>query len=134
MTREQVLTAHAAQGITTIMNIYKIFRRAEWDTLRTAGETQGAPIDLTDGYIHFSTAQQVEGTAAKHFAGEVDLMLVAVETDRLGTDLKWEVSRGDQLFPHLYRILKMDDVVWAQPIEQSDGVHQFPAGLLEASG
>ena len=116
------------------MNIYKIFRRAEWDTLRAAGETQGAPIDLSDGYIHFSTAQQVEGTAAKHFAGEEDLMLVAVETDRLGTDLKWEVSRGDQLFPHLYRMLKMDDVVWAQPLELRDGVHQLPAGLQEASG
>lgn len=94
----------------------------------------GAAVDISDGYIHFSTAQQVAGTAAKHFAGEDDLMLVAVETDRLGTDLKWEVSRGEQLFPHLYRKLSMADVVWAQPLTREAGVHQFPAGLQEASG
>lgn len=112
--------------------IYKIFRADEWAALRRDGATKGAPIDLTDGYVHFSTATQAAETAAKHFAGEADLMLLAVDTDRLGDDLKWEVSRGDQLFPHLYRALRLDDVVWAQPLPLENGVHAFPAGFAEA--
>jgi len=115
------------------MMIFKIFRTPEWADLRKAGMTQGAPIDVADGYIHFSTAQQAPETAAKHFADQDDLMLVAIDTERLGTDLKWEVSRGEQLFPHLYRNLRMDDVAWAQPLPLVDGVHQFPAGLEQAS-
>ncbi|MDW3224825.1 MAG: DUF952 domain-containing protein [Paracoccaceae bacterium] len=115
------------------MMIFKIFRSDEWDDLRATGKTAGAPIDVSDGYVHFSTASQAAETAAKHFAGVDDLMLLAVEADRLGDDLKWEVSRGDQLFPHLYRALKMDDVVWAQPLPLQNGVHQFPAGLDAAS-
>ncbi|MGZ2256860.1 DUF952 domain-containing protein [Roseobacter sp. A03A-229] len=115
------------------MLIFKIFRAEEWAALRAAGETTGAPIDVADGYVHFSTAAQAAATAAKHFAGEDDLMLLAVEADALGHDLKWEVSRGDQLFPHLYRVLRMDDVVWAQPLPLQEGVHQFPPGLDEAS-
>lgn len=114
------------------MMIYKIFRRAEWEHLRSATKTQGATIDVADGYIHFSSAEQAPETAAKHFAAEDDLMLVAVEAARLGADLKWEVSRGDQLFPHLYRVLHLDDVAWAQPLPISDGVHSFPPGLADA--
>ena len=109
--------------------IYKIFRPAEWDQLDRDGTTTGAPIDVTDGYIHFSTAQQVAETAAKHFAGEDALMLLGIETDRLGTALKWEPSRGGALFPHLYRKLHMTDVAWAQPLPLRDGVHRFPPGL-----
>ena len=115
------------------MVIYKIFRADEWALLRRAGETRGAPIDVADGYVHFSTAQQVAETAAKHFQGEDGLMLLAVETDRLEGDLKWEPSRGGQLFPHLYRLLQMSDIVWAQPLPLQDGAHVFPAGLEEAS-
>jgi uncharacterized protein (DUF952 family) len=115
------------------MLIYKLLRTDEWQTLRKEGETTGAPIDVADGYIHLSTAQQVTETAAKHFAGAVGLFLVALETDALGETLEWEVSRGDALFPHLYRKLTMGDVVWAQPLPLVDGLHQFPAGLLEAS-
>ena len=115
------------------MMIFKIFHTAEWADLRKAGKTQGAPIDIADGYIHFSTAAQAPETAAKHFAGQEGLMLVAVETDRLGTDLKWEMSRGEQLFPHLYRDLAIEDVAWAQPLPLVDGAHQFPAGLEQAS-
>ncbi|WP_299676598.1 DUF952 domain-containing protein [uncultured Roseobacter sp.] len=114
------------------MLIFKIFRADEWADLRAKGETTGAPIDLADGYVHFSTAPQAAETAAKHFAGEDGLMLLAVDTDTLGDDLRWEVSRGEQLFPHLYRVLRMEDVVWAQPLPLKDGVHQFPAGLDEA--
>jgi uncharacterized protein (DUF952 family) len=115
------------------MLIYKIFRADEWSTLRQNGETKGAPIDIADGYVHFSTATQAAETAAKHFAGQGDLFLLAVETDPLGDDLKWEVSRGDALFPHLYGSLKLEDVSWAQPLPLVDGTHQFPAGLEEAS-
>ncbi|WP_037228595.1 DUF952 domain-containing protein [Roseobacter sp. GAI101] len=111
------------------MLIYKIFRADEWQALRSAGTTQGAPIDVADGYVHFSTATQAAETAAKHFAGEDDLYLLAVETDRLGDDIKWEVSRGGAKFPHLYRDLKMADVAWAQPLPLENGAHQFPAGF-----
>ena len=80
------------------MLIFKIFRSDEWAHLRANGETQGAPIDIADGYVHFSTAEQAQETADKHFAGVEDLFLLGVETDPLGDDLKWEVSRGDALF------------------------------------
>lgn len=111
------------------MLIYKIFRSPEWAELRAQGETQGAPVDLADGFIHFSTLEQAPETAAKHFAGADDLMLAAVETERLGDALKWEPSRSGALFPHLYRALKLSDVAWAQPLPLADGAHQFPPGL-----
>lgn len=114
------------------MLIYKIFRTNEWADLRAKGATDGAPIDVADGYVHFSTAQQAAETAAKHFAGEDGLMLLAIDTDRLEGDLKWEPSRGGQLFPHLYRQLRMEDVVWAQPLPLENGTHSFPAGFEEA--
>ncbi|MEO1779857.1 MAG: DUF952 domain-containing protein [Pseudomonadota bacterium] len=110
------------------MLIYKIFRAPEWAALRANGQTPGAPIDVADGYVHFSTAAQAAETAAKHFAGQDDLFLLAVEADGLGDDLKWEVSRGGAEFPHLYREMRIADVHWAQPLPLVDGVHQFPAG------
>lgn len=84
------------------MHIYKIATRAQWDAAGTTGTFLGAPVDLADGYIHFSTASQVAETLAKHFAGQRDLLLVTVDAGALGTDLRWEPSRGGQLFPHLY--------------------------------
>ncbi|PYF08587.1 uncharacterized protein (DUF952 family) [Rhodobacter viridis] len=112
------------------MLIYKIFRRPEWDALCAAGETAGAPVDLADGYIHFSTAAQVVETAAKHFATESDLVLVAVAVEALGADLKWEVSRGGALFPHLYRRLRRGDVVWDTALPLGLCGHIFPEALL----
>jgi len=112
------------------MLIYKIFRRPEWDALCAAGETAGAPIDLADGYIHFSTSAQVVETAAKHFATESDLVLVAVATEPLGADLKWEVSRGGALFPHLYRPLRRADVVWDTALPLGVSGHIFPEALV----
>ena len=111
------------------MLIYKIFRADEWHALRAAKVSQGAPVDLADGYIHFSTAAQAPETAAKHFADEDDLMLVAVEVERLGDALKWEVSRGGAEFPHLYRELRLEDVAWAQPLPLLDEGHEFPVGM-----
>ncbi|MCB2136513.1 MAG: DUF952 domain-containing protein [Rhodobacteraceae bacterium] len=112
------------------MNLFKIFRRPEWDALRSKGSTFGAPVDLADGFIHLSTAQQVAETAAKHFAAESDLVLVAVPADRLGADLKWEVSRGGALFPHLYRPMRMEDVLWDKSLPLGATGHIFPQGVL----
>lgn len=108
------------------MLIYKIFRADEWAALQANGETAGAPIDITDGYVHTSTAEQAKETAAKHFAGEDGLVLLALESDSFGDELKWEPSRGGQLFPHIYRNLRMTDIIWQKPLPLVDGTHQFP--------
>ncbi len=108
------------------MVIYKIFRAPEWAALREAGETIGAPVDIADGFIHFSTAEQAAETAAKHFAGEDNLVLVAVDATGLGDDLKWEPSRGGALFPHLYRVFRMNDVLWSCALPFEGGCHIFP--------
>jgi uncharacterized protein (DUF952 family) len=107
------------------MLIYKILRGPEWADFDAAGETTGAPVDLADGYIHFSTAAQAAETAAKHFAGAEGLWLLAVDTQRLG-DLRWEPSRGGQLFPHLYGVLRREHVVWARPLPLGPDGHVFP--------
>ena len=112
------------------MLIYKIFRRPEWDAFRAAGETAGAPVDLADGFIHFSTAAQVVGTAARHFATESDLVLVAFEAEALGPALRWEPSRGGALFPHLYRPLRLSEVVWDRSLPLGATGHIFPEALV----
>ncbi|MCC5989085.1 MAG: DUF952 domain-containing protein [Pararhodobacter sp.] len=112
------------------MLIYKIFRRSEWDQFVAAGRSLGAPVDLADGYIHLSTAAQVTGTAARHFAGEGDLVLVALDARRLGPALRWEPARGGELFPHLYRALVSDDVVWDKSLPLGVSGHIFPEGVV----
>lgn len=116
------------------MLIFKIFRRAEWDAFCAAGRTRGAPVDLADGFIHFSTAAQVTETAARHFAHESDLVLVAVEGDSLGEELRWEPSRGGALFPHLYRPLLRADVLWDKSLPLGATGHIFPEGHLFSGG
>jgi uncharacterized protein (DUF952 family) len=107
--------------------IYKICPRALWHQAERAGIFRGAPVDLDDGYIHFSSAEQVRETAAKHFAGQDDLLLIAVDTTVLGDALKYEVSRGGELFPHLYAPLDFSAVLWTHTLPLgADGVHQFP--------
>ncbi len=86
----------------------------------------GAPIDLSDGYIHFSTAAQAAETAAKYFAGVEGLVLLALESDTLGDALRWEPSRGGALFPHLYRPMRAEDVLWDAPLPVLGGAHVFP--------
>ncbi|WP_298494969.1 DUF952 domain-containing protein [uncultured Maritimibacter sp.] len=110
------------------MLIYKIFRADEWAAFQATGETAGAPVDLADGYIHFSTAAQVAETAAKHFAGVEGLVLLALDSTRLGDDLKWEPSRGGQLFPHLYRPLRLDEVLWDEAFPLGPEGHILPEG------
>jgi uncharacterized protein (DUF952 family) len=112
------------------MLIYKIFRRAEWMTLRESGHTTGAPIDVQDGFIHFSTAAQVAETAAKYFTLESDLVLLALDSTHLGPELRWEPSRGGALFPHLYRALKLDDILWDKSLPLGATGHIFPEGVF----
>lgn len=111
--------------------IYKICPSALWLEAEREGVFAGAPVDLADGFIHFSTADQAPETAAKHFSGQGDLLLIAVEEDVLGASLKYEPSRGGHLFPHLYAPLDLAAVRWVKPLPLgADGVHIFPA--LEA--
>ncbi|MCA1244472.1 DUF952 domain-containing protein [Stappia stellulata] len=110
--------------------IYKISPEGAWRAAEAAGVYTGAPVDLADGFIHFSAADQLGETAAKHFHGQTDLLLIAVDTDTLGDALKWEPSRGGALFPHLYDDLKMNAVVWVKPLPlDADGRHRFPEEL-----
>ena len=112
------------------MLIYKILLRPEWDAFRAAGQTLGAPIDLADGYVHFSTAAQVAETAAKWFADKSDLVLVACHAEGFGAALKWEASRGGALFPHVYRPLHLSDVVWDKSLPLGISGHIFPEGVI----
>ncbi len=85
--------------------VYKILSRASWDMAVKAGGFAGSPVDLADGFIHFSTAAQAQETAAKHFAGQAGLVIVGFDAADLGDSLRWEPSRNDDLFPHLYGVL-----------------------------
>ncbi|MEE2950768.1 Uncharacterized conserved protein, DUF952 family [Fulvimarina manganoxydans] len=110
--------------------IYKIVPRPLWREAEAKGRFEGAPVDLKDGYIHFSTGAQVRETAERHFSGEDDLLLLAIDADALGDALKWERSRGGQLFPHLYGPLPLDRVLWAEDLPLApDGHHTFPASV-----
>ena len=107
--------------------IYKICSEALWREAERVGVFAGAAIDLDDGYIHFSTAAQARETAARHFAGQGDLVLVAIAAEALGDSLRWEPSRGGDLFPHLYGPLRLDAVRWVRPLPPGpDGRHVFP--------
>ena len=106
--------------------IFKIVAAEEWRAAEAAGVFLGAGIDRQDGFIHFSTASQAPETAAKWFAGRGDLMLVAVDAEGLGRELRWEPSRGGALFPHLYGALPLALIAWARPLPlAADGRHEF---------
>jgi len=113
-----------------VTTIYKILSEAMWRDAQAAGAFHGSAVDLQDGYIHFSTAAQAAETAAKHFAGQRDLVLLAVEAEALGDALKWEPSRGGALFPHLYAPLPVDAATSIDPLPLgNDGRHRFPDWL-----
>jgi uncharacterized protein (DUF952 family) len=107
--------------------IYKICTTSDWREAEKAGVYRGSEVDRNDGYIHFSTAEQAAETAAKWFAGQRNLVLVAVDADALGDRIKWEPSRGGALFPHLYGDLPLQAVerVDALPLDEA-GRHVFP--------
>jgi len=110
--------------------IYHMCRRAEWERAVLGGVYPGSSQDVADGFMHFSTAEQIVESAARHRAGQDDLVLLAVEEERLGEVLRWERSRGGALFPHLYGPLPLDAVV-ALPLGP-DGAHIFPAQVFPA--
>ena len=107
--------------------IYKICTASEWHEAEHAGAYRGSAVDRKDGFIHFSTAEQAPETASKWFAGQRDLVLVAVDGDALGARLKWEPSRGGALFPHLYDDLELSAVLRVDPLPlDAHGRHVFP--------
>ena len=107
--------------------IYKICDSAAWREAERNGVFTGAPVDHADGFIHFSTAAQVAATAARHFAAQGNLLLIAVDAAALGSALRYEPSRGGQLFPHLYGTLPLSVVRWVKPLPLgADGKHVFP--------
>ncbi|MEM8972574.1 MAG: DUF952 domain-containing protein [Pseudomonadota bacterium] len=111
--------------------IYKICPREEWQAAVDLGTFEGSAVDLADGFIHFSAAHQVQETAAKHFRGQTDLLLVAICGDDLGSELKWERSRGGDLFPHLYGALKTELARWEEPLMCDDtGVPIIPGRVV----
>lgn len=106
--------------------IYKILSRAEWDAATAVGQFDGSAVDHQDGYIHLSAADQAQETAAKYFKDQADLVLLGVEAESLGEDLKWEASRGGALFPHLYRPLLVGEVLTQNDLTlDADGVPQL---------
>jgi uncharacterized protein (DUF952 family) len=110
--------------------IYKICSAQEWEQAKRDGTYRGSAVDHRDGFIHFSTAEQAAETAAKHFAGLHDLVLVAVDADTLGHRLKWEPSRGGALFPHLYGGLELSAVQRVDPLPlDAAGRHVFPKAM-----
>jgi uncharacterized protein (DUF952 family) len=113
--------------VRAVATIYKICEQAAWRTAEEAGTYGGSELDARDGFIHFSTAAQLAETAAKHFARQTGLMLIAVNSDALDDVLKWEQSRGGDLFPHLYAALPVTAVRWAKPLpDEVDGRRKLP--------
>lgn len=109
------------------MPIYHVCRRAEWDEAARTGRYASSSQDRADGFIHFSTAETVKESVAKHRAGQSALVLVAVEPERLGAALRWEPARGGKLFPHLYGELEFNHVKWVRDLPLgADGAHVFP--------
>jgi uncharacterized protein (DUF952 family) len=110
--------------------IYKICPEPLWREAEEAQRFAGAPVDLADGFIHFSTGAQLRETAAKHFAGQRGLLLIAVDDAKLGPALRYEPSRGGALFPHLYAPLDPKAVRWVAPLPlNQDGSHLFPEDI-----
>jgi uncharacterized protein (DUF952 family) len=103
------------------MRIYKVCTKAVWEEIRSLTSWPGSPHDLRDGFIHFSTKEQLAGTLQKHYSGQTDLMLLSIEAETLGDALKWEASRGDDLFPHLYGPLA---IALIATVEALDLAHQ----------
>lgn len=115
-------------GSEAVTLIFKICEAAEWERAAAAGEYRGSAADAADGFIHFSTADQLAGTAAKHFGGLPGLVVAAVAAEDLGAALRWEPSRGGALFPHLYGVLPTVRVQWVEPLPLGpDGIHVVPA-------
>lgn len=110
--------------------IYKLLSAAEWSVAVAQGSYPGSAVDLRDGFLHFSAAGQVVQTAALHFGGQAGLVLLTVDPDLLGGELRWEVSRGGDRFPHLYGELPVTAVVAAEPLPDDVPAAEAVAALL----
>jgi uncharacterized protein (DUF952 family) len=107
--------------------VYKVMTQAAFEDARRAGRFSGSADDLRDGFIHLSAAHQLAGTLASYFSAQAGLLLLAIDADRLGADLKWECSRGGALFPHLYTQLDLGAILWVEQLAlTADGVHILP--------
>ncbi|MBL8905579.1 MAG: DUF952 domain-containing protein [Rhizobiales bacterium] len=111
--------------------IYKICPADAWREAEEKGTFAGSAIDRRDGFIHLSAAHQLRETARRHFAGQEGLVLVAFESEDFGADLKWEASRGGDLFPHVYGVLPAASARWAMPLILGDSGHVFPESVPE---
>lgn len=100
---------------TSPATAFKILTADQWAQFQAEGIFLGAPVDIADGYIHLSSADQLQGTLDKHFAGQSGLMIAEVDLLMLGNSVKWEMSRGDALFPHVYGPLPMAAIIGAAP-------------------
>ncbi len=115
--------------------IYKVLNRAALAEAKAKGRFEGSSDDRRDGFIHLSAADQLEGTLAKHYAGQDDLVLLAVNSESLGERLQWEPSRGGALFPHLYGPLDLESVNSIETLQLGDdGRHRLPAGISSLPG
>jgi uncharacterized protein (DUF952 family) len=106
--------------------LFKITSKPEWQAAVDAGQFTGSALDLKDGYIHLSTAAQTRETARLHFAKQENLLLVAIAEGTVAGALKWEPSRGGQLFPHVYATLDPKAILWAEPLPWNGAAHDFP--------
>lgn len=107
-------------------DVFKIMPASLWDAAVASGQFTGSPDDVRDGFIHLSAADQIEDTLAKHFRNQDDLIIVAFNSAQLGSSLKWEVSRGGALFPHVYGALPVDFALWQQRLTLgADGIPKF---------
>ena len=113
------------------MLIFKIFLPNEWQDFAKVGRTKGEPVDIADGYVHFSTTTHVTETLTKHFSSHDKLVVAAFKTDTFSTVLNWELSLGGQYFPHLYRGLLMTEVEWHSAIKKENGCHYLPEAINE---
>jgi uncharacterized protein (DUF952 family) len=105
---------------------YKIISRGEWQAAEAKGVFAGSALDLKDGYIHLSTGTQAQETARLHFVGQQDLVLVAIPEKSVAAHLKWEVSRGGKMFPHVYATVDPATVLWVKPLSWNGASHDFP--------
>ena len=111
------------------MIIYKVLRHDEFLALEKDKEIFGSTKDISDGFIHFSTTEQIHETLTKHYNLELSLVLMAVEVASVAKNLKWEKSRSDQMFPHLDSKLDFDSALWFAPIELAGNTHIIPSGI-----
>lgn len=114
------------EGGIWVSILYKITTVEEWTKAISDGEFKGSALDFRDGFIHLSTAEQVRETARLHFAGQQNLVLIAVSEDSVAAHLKWEVSRGGKMFPHVYDTLDPAQTLWTKDLIWDGAQHIFP--------